>query len=106
MLAAEAIATQQSWVHKLGRVPREPRPAKSAGCETSRPSPPTGTDGTSMVLIPSARWPKRGNPEQMDQRQRALAAARRAVASGREVHDEQASCVWVTQVEEVKGVEL
>ena len=39
----------------------------------------------------------------MSQRQRALAAAARAMAISHDVHGEQASPVWAAQVEEVRG---
>ena len=104
-LAAEAIATGQSWVHKLGRVPREPtrrerwiRDVSTVAAYRER----WHIEGPH----PLGRVSDRGNLEQMDQRQRALAAARHAVASGRDVHGEQASPVWAAQVEELRRVEL
>ena len=47
-----------------------------------------------------------GSTEQMGQRQRALAAAARAVAISHDAHGEQASPAWEPQIEVVRGVEL
>ncbi len=47
-----------------------------------------------------------GSTEQMSQRQRALAAAERAVAISHDAHREQASPAWEPQIEVVRGVEL
>ena len=104
-LAEQAIEAGAGWVQRLGPPPGVQAPGR-AGCANSRPSPPTGTAGTSPKQRSIGAKSDVGSTEQMSQRQRALAAAERAVAISHDVHGEQARSAWEPQIEVVRGVEL
>ena len=104
-LAVQAIGTGESWVQRLGPAPGAPGPRARWLRELS------------TVAAYRDRWhiteqrsiggkTDVGSTEQMSQRQRALAAAERAVAISHDAHGEQASPPWEPQIEVVRGVEL
>ena len=104
-LAAQAIEVEAGWVKRLGPAPGAPGPRARWLRELS------------TVAAYRDRWhiadtrsigakSDVGSTEQMGQRQRALAAAGRAVAISRDAHGEQASPAWEPQIEVVRGVEL
>ncbi len=104
-VAAQAIEAGAGWVQRLGSLPSDP----------SRRTRWVGE--VSTVAAYRDRWhiteqrslgakSDVGSTEQMSQRQRALAAAERAVAISHDVHGKQASPAWEPQMEVGRGVEL
>ncbi len=104
-LAAQAIEAGAGWVQRLGSLPSDP--ARRARWVRE----------VSTVAAYRDRWhiteqrsigakSDVGSTEQMGQRQRALAAAERAVAISHDAHGEQARPDWEPQIEVVRGVEL
>jgi hypothetical protein len=104
-LAAQAIEAGAGWVQRLGPAPSTPGSRERWLRELS------------TVAAYRDRWhiteqrsigakSDVGSTEQMSQRQRALAAAGRAVAISHDAYGEQASPAWEPQIEAVRGVEL
>ncbi len=104
-LAAQAIEAGAGWVQRLGSLPSDPSRRARWVREVS------------TVAAYRDRWhiteqrsigakSDVGSTEQMGQRQRALAAAERAVAISHDAHGEQAGPAWEPQIEVVTGVEL
>jgi len=104
-LAAQATEAGAGWVQRLGPPPGTPGPRARWLRELS------------TVAAYRDRWhiteqrsigakSDVGSTEQMSQRQRALAAAERAVAISHDAYGEQARPAWEPQIDVVRGVEL
>jgi conjugative relaxase-like TrwC/TraI family protein len=104
-LAAQAIEAGAGWMQRLGSLPSDP--ARRARWVREVSTVAAYRDRWHIAEQPSIGAKSDvGSTEQMGQRQRALAAAERAVAISHDAYGEQARPAWEPQIEVVRGVEL
>jgi hypothetical protein len=104
-LAAQAIEARAAWVQRLGPAPGTPGPRARWLRELSTVAAYRDCWHITEQRSIGAKSDV-GSTEQMGQRQRALAAAARAVAISHDVHGEHARLGWEPQIEVERGVEL
>ena len=104
-VAAQAIEAGAGWVQRLGSLPSDPSRRARWVREVSTVAAYRDRWNITEQRSIGAKSDV-GSTEQMSQRQRALAAAERAVAISHDAHGEQASPAWEPQIEVVRGVEL
>jgi hypothetical protein len=104
-LAAQAIEAGAGWMQRLGSLPSDP--ARRARWVREVSTVAAYRDRWHIAEQPSIGAKSDvGSAEQMGQRQRALAAAERAVAISHDAYGEQPRPAWEPQIEVVRGVEL